>query len=194
MTSGARPRSPATDEEDAERAAAVRKQPSPSRLAEANRIREVDRRERARRVGIFRLDVVLRHKAGGGHHHRVDPAERGPGGIERRDEGVRPIQVAPGDDGWLGQPRAHLQVARRCIESVAVAAEEADRIAPLRQEPRDGAPHPARRAEQDNVHAGSPRTRTDCALRRRNSGSHCRRTAVQRPRRGSIARKCSARV
>ena len=180
--------------EHAERAPVGGQQAPPRVLAEADGVSEVHRGEVTRllRIGFQHL---LRGEARRGHDDGVEAAQRGRRRVEGAPEGLGAHQGRiPPWPAAFRQPAPRSQIACRPIELGGVPAQQADGVAALHEQAGHRPPHPPRGAQHRGPHAGSPSTRTDCALRSRSVGSHRRRTAVQRSRRGSIARKCAGRV
>ena len=97
------------------------------------------------------------------------------------------VMLAPDRCGSVCAIGRHLHpvtVARRVMERTPHIMLAGERAA-----------HAAGGTKKHDVHAGSPKRRTDSALRRRRLGSQASRTASNAGRRSaSIARKCSRRV
>jgi hypothetical protein len=172
--------------EHAQRAAAFRQQPLARGLAEEQRAGEVrvEHLLEERRVG---LELLLRREQAARHDHGVEAGERALGRRERRLEARGRVQVAQGG-AHRAACAAHFQVASAALQVLAVAAEHEELLAARGEQARQRPADALGRAEQDRLHAGSPSTRTDCALRSLNSGSHLRRIRSHPGSRGSIAR------
>src|SRR6185369_672023 len=149
----------------------------------------------AREIGLG-LQPVLRREQPRGYDHGVEPAQRRAGDVERSGEVLRPFEIARRDpDRSGGARRAHLDVPCAQREIAGIAAEQKKRVTALGEPPGQRPPDPFRRPEDDDLsHTRSPNSRTDCALRSLPWGSQIRRTRWNSWMRGSIARKCSARV
>ena len=177
--------------EDAERPAAAREQARTRRLEERDALREVQRGEADGTVGIGvevgRSREVRRAKDDG-----VEPAESLGRGVESGTEarGLREVAAhvrdrARTEDG---------EIRRRARERLRIASEKRHRVATVRTEACEAPSHAAGRAEERDLHAGSPSRRTESAERSRRSGSQARRTASNAASRGSMATKSSRRV
>ena len=177
--------------EHAQRAAAGREQADPHRLAELDRVREVGREHALarRRVGLERL---LGAEGAGGDHHRVEAAQLPRRLVERRVVRLRPGQIQIGGRRRAGRrrrapaPRGRRRSRPRSAASRPSSATRSPRAASRRATAR---PIPFVAADdRDALHAASPSSRTESALRIRPSGSQRRRIALKPSTRGSMAR------
>ena len=141
----------------------------------------------------IRGQVLLAVEEPARHHQRVEAAEPAVGGVQRVGEARGPREVERGLP-HRARRAPRLEVAGRGRELRGVAPQEPERVAALGERARQRAPHAARGADHHRLHAGSPRSRTDSAERKRRAGSQRSRTAFHSPSRGIMRAKSSARV
>ena len=199
MITGLRPRSPATElnthSVPPPRASRWRRASSQNSTVLAKSAVST----RGRESGLC-LQPVLRREQPGGDDHGVEAAQHRVRAVERRPEIIRPLQIAgSGADGSFGPPGPDLDVTGAGGEIGGIPSQQEQPVSARGELPRQGPPDPLRRTQQDDLpdglaHVRSPSKRTDCALRSFRFGSQMRRTRWNSSMRGSMARKCSARV
>src|SRR6266542_2038615 len=178
--------------EGADGAAPSRRQARGRHLAEHHGPGEVHVEQPLQPEGIGG-QLLLTGEEPAGHHQRIEPAEDFIRAVQGVGEARRDRQIQPGLPHRNGGPTS-FEVARGGGQLGRVPTQKEDRGAAFGQQPPERAAHAARRADQDRLHAGSPRRRTDWAERKRRWGSHRSRTAFHSASRGIMRAKSSALV
>ena len=120
---------------------------------------EVHGEQTARQVCI-RLERLLCREEPGRHDDDLHVAKDLRGRIEGRPELLRLLEVAARHADRM-RFSTGFEIACAALQILDVAAEQEQGIAARRHLPREGPSHALRGAEYRDLHAGSPRTRTD---------------------------------